>query len=54
MVNQKVLKGIQIVGLEKKIFHLQIIDDTLIPWEKSWNNIWSIKVVFQLFEVVHV
>jgi len=32
--------------------HLQFVDDTLIIGEKSWSNVWSIRVVLMLFEHV--
>lgn len=31
---------------------LQIADETLIVGDASWKNMWSIKVVFHLFELV--
>ncbi|CAI8607673.1 unnamed protein product [Vicia faba] len=37
---------------EVLVSHIQYADDTLITGTKSWKNVWAIKAILQLFELV--
>lgn len=37
---------------EVKLFHIQYANDTIVVGKRSWKNIWAIKEILQLFELI--
>lgn len=49
-VDRGLFSGYKLGGGALEITHLQYVDDTLLMGEATWDNIWAIKCVLQLFE----